>query len=122
MRQLCLLDKAVITARMLSGRYPTDKLQRHWTQNKDGKCLLPNCSPPSEGSLEHLLLNCSSLASTRSKLLCLLFSVAEEHIVLGDVREVMQGAGVVGGGQGPDLFVFLADMNNLILSFLLLLK
>ena len=77
--------KAVITARMLSGRYPTDKLQRHWTQNKHGKCLLPNCSPPSEGSLEHLLLNCPSLASTRSKLLCLLFSVAEEHIALAKI-------------------------------------
>ena len=54
----------------------------HWTQNKSGKCLLPNCSPFSVGSLEHLLLHCSSLVSIRSKLLCLLSSVAEEHIVL----------------------------------------
>ena len=76
------VHKAVITARMLSGRYLTDKLQRHWTQNKLGKCLLPNCSPFSVGSLEHLLLHCSSLARIRSKLLCLLSSVAEEHIVL----------------------------------------
>ena len=74
--------KEVITARMLPGRYLTDKLQRHWTQNKSEKCLLPNCSPPSVGSLEHLLLHCSSLIRTCSKLLCLLTSVAEEHIVL----------------------------------------
>jgi hypothetical protein len=37
--------KAVTAARMLSGRYLTDKLQRHWTQNKPRSCLLPTCSP-----------------------------------------------------------------------------
>ena len=50
--------KAVIAARMLSGRYPTDRLCRHWSQNKDGYCQLPACAPTkSPGSLEHLLLN-----------------------------------------------------------------
>ena len=46
--------KASIASRMLSGRYLTDKLQRHWTMNKTGVCLLPTCSPPAEGSLEHI--------------------------------------------------------------------
>ena len=64
------VHKAVITARMLSGRYPTDQLQRHWTQNKAGICLLPTCaSSKSLGSLEHLLLMCPALAPTRLKLL-----------------------------------------------------
>ena len=49
--------KASLASRMLSGRYLTDKLQRHWTVNKAGLCLLPTCSPPAEGSLDHLLLH-----------------------------------------------------------------
>ena len=31
--------KAVIAARMLSDRYPTKVLQRHWSQNKLGYCF-----------------------------------------------------------------------------------
>ena len=64
---------------MLSGRYLTDKLQRHWTQNKAGTCLLPSCFPGSEGSLEHLLLRCPALSSTRARLLSLCSKVAAEH-------------------------------------------
>jgi hypothetical protein len=70
--------KAVITTRMLSGRYLTDKLQRHWTHNKAGTCLLPDCFPGSEGSLEHLLLCCEALSHTRSNLMSLCFRVAAE--------------------------------------------
>ena len=47
--------KAVITTRMLSGRYLTDKLQRHWTHNKAGACLLPGCFP----GLDSFLSICS---------------------------------------------------------------
>ena len=39
------VQKAVTASRMLSGRYLTDLLQSHWTQNKAGTCLLPTCSP-----------------------------------------------------------------------------
>ena len=71
--------KAVIAARMLSGRYLTDRLQRHWTQNKSGNCLLPACaSSQSEGSLEHLLLYCPALNHTRTKLLELCARVSSE--------------------------------------------
>ena len=70
----------MIAARMLSGRYLTDKLQRHWTQNKTGNCLLPACTPSdSEGSLEHLLLYCPALNYTRSKLLQLCSRVSSEN-------------------------------------------
>ena len=72
--------KAVITARMLSGRYPTDRLQRHWTQNKEGYCLLPTCAPTqSLGSLEHLLLYCPALQNTREKLLRLFNKVSLDN-------------------------------------------
>ena len=61
--------KASIASRMLSGRYLTDKLQRHWTMNKTGVCLLPTCSPPAEGSLEHILLHCPAVSETCAKIL-----------------------------------------------------
>ena len=36
------VSKAIVQAQMLSGRYPTDYLSRHWT-NRDGSCSLPSC-------------------------------------------------------------------------------
>ena len=59
--------KAVIVARMLSGRYRTDRLTRHWSKsNPFGFCLLPGCSGQSEGSLEHILLECPALQEART--------------------------------------------------------
>ena len=77
--------KAVIASRMLSGRYLTDRLQRHWTQNKTGSCLLQNCIFGSEGSLEHLLLHCKALSRTRERLLSLCTRVASEHSELSRI-------------------------------------
>ena len=71
--------KAVVAARMLSGSYLTDKLQRHWTQNREGICLLDQCIPGSEGSLEHILLRCQALSMTRYKLMSLAGRVSLEH-------------------------------------------
>ena len=78
--------KAVIAARMLSGRYLTDKLQRHWTDNKAGNCILPACLPSlSEGSLEHLLLHCQALNHTRTKLLALCSRVSLENGTISSI-------------------------------------
>ena len=93
--------KAVVAARMLSGRYLTDRLQRHWTQNKLGVCLLPSCTPSNmEGSLEHILLYCTALAPTRIKLLQLcrniswndpaLASILVPALNSGDQQTIMQ--------------------------------
>ena len=93
--------KAVVAARMLSGRYLTDKLQRHWTQNKLGVCLLPSCTPSNiEGSLEHILLYCTALAPTRVRLLQLCRNISLNDPVLsailipalssGDQQSIMQ--------------------------------
>jgi hypothetical protein len=72
--------KAVIASRMLSGRYLTDQLQRHWTQNSAGICLLPSCAPSkSLGSLQHLLLYCGALDTTRQRLLELCYKVSLEN-------------------------------------------
>ena len=50
------INKAVVQARMLSGRYITDNLSRHWNQNKLGLCIIPGCTGDDVGSLEHYLL------------------------------------------------------------------
>ena len=60
------INKAIIQCRLLSGRYPTDWLSRHWTRdNKDGFCVL---CPPGEsvpGSIEHFLIECCTLEPKR---------------------------------------------------------
>ena len=78
------VHKASFTVKMLAGRYLTDMLQRHWTQNKSGNCLLPGCAQLSTpGTLQHLLLYCPSLADKRQKLLCLATKISSEHEALG---------------------------------------
>ena len=73
------ISKAVIQARMLSGRYPSDYLARHWTKNKRGNCLLPLCEGNNvPGTLEHALLYCPSLAQCRHTILSLANSVSAE--------------------------------------------
>ena len=61
------VKKAIIQATLLSGRYKTDYLARHWYKsNPNGFCLL--C--PGKylfGTVQHLLLHCEALADTRSK-------------------------------------------------------
>ena len=51
---------------MLSGRYRTEGLRRHWSSNKEGYCLLPSCSQQYE-DLPHILLACPSLQEARDR-------------------------------------------------------
>ena len=77
------VHKACLTLKMLAGRYLTDMLQRHWTPNKSGNCLLPACiGQETPGTLEHLLLFCPSLALKRRGLLNLAMRLFNEHPVL----------------------------------------
>ena len=57
--------KAVIQAKMLSGRYRTDQLLRHFTDN-DGSCDL--CHQNIPGSIEHLLVQCPVLDDHRKQI------------------------------------------------------
>ena len=60
------VKKAVVVARMLSGRYRTDRLVRHWSKtNPMGLCKLPGCAGDKSGDLPHILLYCSALEDTR---------------------------------------------------------
>ena len=60
-------SKSTILARMASGRYRTEMLCRHWSSNKAGHCRAPSCHQI-PGSLEHLLVVCSSLDTVRERL------------------------------------------------------
>ena len=80
------VNKAIVQARMLSGRYPTDQLTRHWNQrNKAGLCLLEGCSGQTLGTLQHILLECPALCSTRQNLIGLLHKTACMYPLVADV-------------------------------------
>ena len=59
---------ATVQARMLSGRYRTDYLCRHWSKNTLGFCLLSYSCSSTVGDLPHLLETCPALEQTRVKL------------------------------------------------------
>ena len=60
--------KAVVLARMISGRYRTEKLARHWSStNRDRYCSLESCDNI-VGSLEHMLIICPGLETVRDRM------------------------------------------------------
>ena len=62
------VNKSISMAALLSGRYKSDYLARHWDQdNKDGHCRLCPGSL-SQGDILHLLVLCPTLQETRDKL------------------------------------------------------
>ena len=81
------VHKAVVQARMLSGRYITDRLSRHWRHNKTGICSIPGCTGLDIGSLEHYLLFCPALSQARSKVVSLMEKVAAESDLIGNIFE-----------------------------------
>ena len=62
------INKSIILARMMSGRYRTERLCRFWSaDNKHGYCQLDDCHQVT-GDLEHLLLHCPGLDKVRTNL------------------------------------------------------
>ena len=53
---------------MLSGRYRSENLSRHWSTNKEGYCLTSSCYEAVE-TLEHILLCCPSYSDRRQLLI-----------------------------------------------------
>ena len=65
---------------MLSVCYVTDKLSRHWNQNKLGLlCTIPGCTGDETGFLEHYLLCCPALSSAMLNVMKLCHKVSWEH-------------------------------------------
>ena len=61
------IRKATIQARMLSGRYRSCWLRRHWSGDQTGSCRVPGCSG-APGSLEHIATGqCLGLSSAYTR-------------------------------------------------------
>ena len=60
------VKQATVQAKMLSGQNRTGKLQRHWSDNSEGYCLLPSCNQKLE-DLQHILLECNSHIEARER-------------------------------------------------------
>ena len=60
-------SKSSILALMISGRYYTEQLTKHWSPNRSGYCLSPSCVK-TPGTLEHLLIECAALQPVRDGL------------------------------------------------------
>ena len=60
-------NKAIVVARMLSGRYRTERTARFWSSNKEGFCEADTCFQV-HGDLEHLLITCPALDYDRGRL------------------------------------------------------
>ena len=62
------VEKACIQAKMLSGRYRTCWLSRHWSGDSSGICSLPTCRlSQTPGTLSHILTECPDLSPARSR-------------------------------------------------------
>ena len=63
------VSKATVQAKMLSGRYRTELLSSHWSDNPNGWCLTPEClGNQVTEDLDHILASCPSLAHQRRNL------------------------------------------------------
>ena len=83
------VEKATIQARLLSGRYRTCWLSRHWSSDPTGSCSLPHCwlNGPTPGTLPHLLLYCEDLLPARVRIASLWTKTLSEKPTLIPIVE-----------------------------------
>ena len=93
---------------MLSRKYITDKLSRHWSVNKSGLCSTPGCTGEDVGSLEHMLLFCPALADARQRIIALCHKVALEN---EDLTNILSSA--LNGQTTEMVMQFLLDCSSL---------
>ena len=66
------VEKACVQAKMLSGRYRSCWLSRHWSGDSTGMCSLPTCRlDPTPGTLSHILTECQDLGPARQRVFSL---------------------------------------------------
>ena len=76
---------------MLSGRYRTEYLCRHWSMNSHGYCQAPSCKEANEvETLSHILLRCPSYELPRKKIVDLWLST-NLHCIFKLVSDVLLG-------------------------------
>ena len=93
--------KAVVQAKMLSGRYRSDSLARHFNQGSDGNCTL--CVEDVPGTIKHILVHCSTLSATRVHLLNKL-----KDYKISDISKSIINT-IINSGNSEDLVQFLLD-------------
>ena len=77
------VEKAVCQAKMLSGRYRTCYLARHWSGNSAGHCSLPDCcQTPTLGTLTHILTECKDLHTARLRVFSLWADFMQDRPIL----------------------------------------
>ena len=81
------VTKAGVQALLLSGRYRTERLSRHWSANPKGSCLCPSCfGLEISEDVEHILLHCPSLSATRASLAKFTLDYAKDN---PDIQSVL---------------------------------
>ena len=76
------IQKATVQARMLSGRYRTCWLRRHWSGDQTGFCRIPGCSGV-PGTLQHLATGeCTGLGNAYIRATALWTSYLKENPIL----------------------------------------
>ena len=75
---------------MISGRYRTEQLCRHWSANKKGFCQAPSCiGLELVEDLQHILLKCASLEPTRQKMLSFTSSYSQPFEILQPILSII---------------------------------
>ena len=94
------VSKAIVQCRMLSGRYRTEILARHWSYNKSGHCLAFTYTDIKD-DLAHILLSCPAYTQSRVRLRKLWLSCKLPHI-----RQLLSTILI---GPETDLIQFILD-------------
>ena len=81
------ISKAIQQARLLSGRYRTEALTKHWSSNKSGYCQSSTCNSVVE-TVEHILIHCGAYSSCKKHLYSLWLS-STNPVVNGLVVEAL---------------------------------
>ena len=76
---------ATVQALMLSGRYRTQKLCSHWSQQTSGYCLLAKTCSTSIEDLPHILSKCDGLLPIREKLLRFTLNYCEVNPIIKQI-------------------------------------
>ena len=85
--------KSVIQIKMLSGRYRSDWLARHFSNNNSGLCVI--CTEEVPGTIEHILIQCESLTNVRMNLVQYLNEDSQiSEIVKSLITPVLQSTDV----------------------------
>ena len=77
--------KATMKSLMVSGRYRTEYLCRHWSKNTLGSCLLSSSCKSTTEDLTHILLDCPSLQPTRDKLVSFTMDFCNQNPHIGQL-------------------------------------